>query len=309
MAETASNPRLHGTSPPTAAPASESGLLQTQEMSLEQLRRFAESGYLYAILDATDAPAVPPKMEEMGEQRAVSLFHGNAQEQYWAVVPYLVAVDPPTLDWIVETLWKEPWGIFVLAKADLGTLSQHFRRFLVVQLPDGEKWFFRFYDPRMLKTYLTNCTAQELNKFFESIRAIGVAGSAPVCMEFLMAGARNQQVFPTHLPGLTIRREQAQELDRKAAENFLDRMVAHVCDIFPTRPGAPTLWTFALRLHSGSAELDGGILLRNLTWSDGLNSACVTRRCAAFQKSPGWPKYLVIRGGQHSISFTALNCA
>ncbi|MGB9103172.1 MAG: DUF4123 domain-containing protein [Terriglobales bacterium] len=148
-----------------------------QQTSLEQLRRFAEGGYLYAILDACDAPAVPEKARELGESAAVSLFKGSAQEDYSAVAPNLFKVSPETLDWIVATLWNQPWGVFVVSKADLESLRVHFRRFLLVQLPDGERWFFRYYDPRILKVYLSKCNERELHIFFGPVRAYALGGA------------------------------------------------------------------------------------------------------------------------------------
>jgi hypothetical protein len=146
-------------------------LLKTLEIALEKLRQFAESGYLYAVLDSTDAPKIPPKMQELGEDRAVSLFKGTAQQDYWAVAPYLTKVDIPMLRWLFENVWKEPWGIFAVSKASLEELQSHFRKFLVVQLPDGKPWMFRFYDPRIIATFLGSCNEQELRSFFGSVRA------------------------------------------------------------------------------------------------------------------------------------------
>jgi hypothetical protein len=217
-----------------AATASGSGLLQVQPMSLEQLRKFAEGGYLYGILDACDAPAVPPKMEELGEQRAVSLFRGAAEEQYSAIAPYLVAVDPPMLDWIVETLWKDPWGIFVLAKADLDTLRQHFRRFLIVQLPDGEKWFFRYYDPRIFRVYLPNCNAGELRKFFGAARAFGFkdANESVSLVQCALRPEHPDTVADPVLPW-RIRPEHVAALNQAQFEDYRERSIKHLRESFP----------------------------------------------------------------------------
>lgn len=146
-------------------------LLKTQEIALEKLRQFAEGGYLYAVLDSTDAPKVPPKMQELGEEKAVSLFKGTAQQDYWAVAPYLTKVDVPVLRWLFENVWKEPWGIFAVSKASTEELQSHFRKFLVVQLPDGKPWMFRFYDPRIMATFLGACSEDELRDFFGVVRA------------------------------------------------------------------------------------------------------------------------------------------
>jgi hypothetical protein len=138
---------------------------------MDELRALAEAGRLYAVIDACDTPAVPEKARELGEERAVSLYRGSADEMYWAFAPYLFAVDGELLDWIVAELWAEPWGIFAVADEDLEAVRRHFRRFLLVQSPDGEQWYFRFYDPRVLPTFLQASTAEEIAELFGTLSA------------------------------------------------------------------------------------------------------------------------------------------
>jgi hypothetical protein len=141
------------------------------ETSLDELReRIAnEPGSVYAILDACDEPRVPQKVSELGDC-AVSLYRGWAEEQYWAIAPYLVVVDSDLLDWIVENLRDDPWGIFVVAQCDLTALRKHFRRFLLVKHPDGRQMYFRFYDPRVLPSFLGSCTAEEAQQFLGPVQ-------------------------------------------------------------------------------------------------------------------------------------------
>ena len=145
---------------------------------MEQLQQFAAAGYLYALLDATGHPGVPQKAQELGE-RAVSLFQGTPEENYWDVAPYLFQVDESTLSWIHSSLNQEPWGVFAMSRAGIDDLRRHFRRFLLVELPDGERWYFRYYDPRILKVYLPACDETELRQFFghaeSGVRAFGLA--------------------------------------------------------------------------------------------------------------------------------------
>jgi hypothetical protein len=141
---------------------------------LSKLRELAGAGSLFAILDACDEPAIPPKVETLGEERGVSLYRGMAEEQYADIAPYLVAVDDMTIDWILGTLWGEPWGIFVVSDAGLATLRTHFRKFLLVDAPSGEQWYFRFYDPRVLAKYLPTCTIEELRAFYGRAGPAGV---------------------------------------------------------------------------------------------------------------------------------------
>lgn len=158
-----------------AAPASS---LRVQQGTPEQLRQFAAAGYLFAVLDATGHPNVPEKARQLAD-RSISLFQGTAEENHWDVAPYLFRVDEATLAWIEQTLWNEPWGVFVMSRGSLEDLRGHLRRFLLVELPDGERWFFRYYDPRILKVYLPACDETELQLIFGAgetgIRAFGIA--------------------------------------------------------------------------------------------------------------------------------------
>ena len=147
---------------------------ELERTTIGELDRFAKSGRLFAVLDACDASAVPEMARELGERRAVSLYRGTADEMYWAIAPYLFAVDTRILAWIKETLWDEPWGIFVIADEKLETLRRHFRRFLVVRAPNGEQWYFRYYDPRVLRTFLNACSADELDEIFGPVQAFGI---------------------------------------------------------------------------------------------------------------------------------------
>jgi len=84
--------------------------IELRRSSIDELGRLlaGEPGTLYAILDACSEPKVPAKFVELGE-RAVSLYSGSAEENYWAVAPYLVEVDLPLLQWLVAELWQSPW--------------------------------------------------------------------------------------------------------------------------------------------------------------------------------------------------------
>jgi hypothetical protein len=147
-------------------------LLQKLE-TLEGLKQVVARRGLFAILDSCDSPAVRQKVDALGEL-AVSLYRGHADEGYEDVAPYLVRVDNPLLDWIHNSLCNEPWGIFAIAEAAIGDLSNHFRKFLVVEKPDGEKAYFRFYDPRILRALLPACTSDELNQFYGPIETYGI---------------------------------------------------------------------------------------------------------------------------------------
>jgi hypothetical protein len=152
-------------------------LLNAREYSVLQVRRWAASGRLFALIDACDTPTVPEHAVALGPTRAVSLYKGRAEEELWAIAPYLFAVDGDSYEWITSALWSAPWGVLLLTDASLDDLRHHFRQFLTATTASGEEWYFRFYDPRVMRTYLESCTDDELTKFLGPVRAIGITNA------------------------------------------------------------------------------------------------------------------------------------
>jgi hypothetical protein len=159
--------------------------IQTRDTLLPELAKLVETQRVYVILDACDAPAVPPKAQSLGEERAVSLYNGTAQEDYWAIAPYLCKADVELLEWIKDALWKEPWGIVAVSNADFAAVRAHFRKFLIVQSPENEHWYFRFYDPRVLPVFLESSTPEELKEFFGPIQVFGAPSSEEMSLRLM----------------------------------------------------------------------------------------------------------------------------
>ena len=156
-------------------------MLTSRELSVAQVQRWILSQRLFAIVDACDAPSVPVRARAMmaeDDSTAVSLYKGRSEEELWAIAPYLLEVDEAAFAWITQELWGTPWGFFILSDATLDELRQHFRKFLTVRTPENEEWYFRFYDPRVLPTYLTSCTPAEVDEFLGPARAVCVTNRA-----------------------------------------------------------------------------------------------------------------------------------
>ena len=179
--------------------------VREQQAGILQIREWAVRGRLFAVIDATDTPEVPKRAAALGEAAAVSLYRGSAEEDLFAIAPYLFRVDLETFDWITGDLWPTPWGIFALADLALDAVRLHFRRFLTVEAPNGESWYFRFYDPRVLPKYLATCTDGEVTEFFGPIRAFGVTDLATYGVTIIAQGspslepvAKRAQPIVTH---------------------------------------------------------------------------------------------------------------
>jgi hypothetical protein len=58
-------------------------------------------------------------------------------------------------------------------------LRDHFREFQTVELPDQRTVLFRYYDPRVLRSFLPACNAAELRAFFGPVQSFIVEGETP----------------------------------------------------------------------------------------------------------------------------------
>jgi hypothetical protein len=128
---------------------------------------------LYAVLDAARNPEIAVRLRAGGTHHDC-LYQGPTAEALWFVAPYLARCerDSPFFSWLTEFGWGQSWGIFAAAAVDLASLRQHFRKLLLVKMEDDEAdFYFRFYDPRVLRSYLPTCTSEEAVEFFGPIRA------------------------------------------------------------------------------------------------------------------------------------------
>ena len=128
--------------------------------------------HAYALVDACNAPAVLAKVQELGPERAYSLYRGRRQvEDLFDIAPYLVPLDETLHHWILAEMRDDAWGIFVLSSAPLETLLSHLARCLIVRTPGGSREYFRYYDPRVLRTLIPSLDALQRQQLFGPIQS------------------------------------------------------------------------------------------------------------------------------------------
>jgi pSer/pThr/pTyr-binding forkhead associated (FHA) protein len=142
---------------------------------LSMLRRDFQP--LYAILDAARDVKILALLLQYKEEFQ-SLYEGPDGAELAQVAPYLVKLkkDSTLLDTLVREGWGQSWGVYLTSPSEFADVRRHLRHFLEVKLPDGKQVYFRFYDPRVLRTYLPTCTAEETNHFFGPIKKYLIEG-------------------------------------------------------------------------------------------------------------------------------------
>lgn len=133
----------------------------------------------YFILDANKHKLLEP---ESFQCRIENLFQGEFAEITKEIGPYLVEVIPyPDYKAESELMglfsdegamtrfnWHEELGIFIHSRYNFDTVLHHLRHFPVMKDENGKWFFFRFYDPKVLRNYLDviATSPEKLNKFF-----------------------------------------------------------------------------------------------------------------------------------------------
>lgn len=120
---------------------------------------------IFALLDAARHDSIFPAV--MGADCLIACLYRDVPDALVRVAPYLVEIQPKSAfaDWLFRR-WGDHWGILLATRARLDELYRHFRRFLIVKDPAGRRLYFRYYDPRVLRSYLPTCNAEELETVF-----------------------------------------------------------------------------------------------------------------------------------------------
>lgn len=127
---------------------------------------------VYAVVDGASVPALLAKLEEY-EPKHSCLFRGELPFDLAEAAPYLIKLeeDNEFTYWLLSESAKEPCCIYAQTTVidDFIALRKHFRSFLRVEAPDKKKLLFRYYDPRVFKTYLPTCNHKENKVMFKHI--------------------------------------------------------------------------------------------------------------------------------------------
>jgi hypothetical protein len=154
-------------------------LSESQERVLTVLQ--SQPQPLFALLDAARDDAVFQWLRRCGWQHQ-SLYEGNLAADLELFAPYLVAIankENQHLRRLVALGWGKSWGYYLTAPAGFPELRRHLRHFLKAEIAPGKAYYFRFYDPRVLRPYLPTCNPDETRQFFGPVTVYLLEGDDP----------------------------------------------------------------------------------------------------------------------------------
>jgi len=145
---------------------------------------------VFAVLDGASVPDLVKNLYQF-EPEYCCLYRGELEADMASVAPYLVKLEPQDefTEWLLREGWGAHWGVFFTTTTTLRALRDHFREFHTVELPDQRTVLFRYYDPRVLRSFLPVCNAAELSLFYGPVQSFIAEGDTPdTGVKFTLAG-------------------------------------------------------------------------------------------------------------------------
>ena len=180
--------------PPTREVPANIPAKEVLDPAVDAYQAATPEGVLMRLLQNQTEPLMA-LVDAVKDRRVLDLLHSSKAEfrslynnqQNEAICPLLVRVPAPSLflKQMIHEGWGRGWGVYLTCSVSLPELRDHFRRSLMVSMPDGVELFSRFYDPRFFRVFLEGCTAAEAEKFFGPISAyLMEAERSEILLEF-----------------------------------------------------------------------------------------------------------------------------
>lgn len=145
----------------------------------------------FALLDGAGIPALPDKLQQAPGLEFECLYSGELEPGVAEMAPYIARLEAGSefAGWVMNG-WGQKRGIFAHVPRDVGlpVLRRHFRKLNMVYGPDASPLLFRYYDPRVMRMFLSSCERDERKQLFGPVSsyvfegdsvAEGVTMSAP----------------------------------------------------------------------------------------------------------------------------------
>jgi len=160
---------------------------------------------LFGVVDGAQDLALAFEAKCQYGWEIVNLFEGPMANAAASVAPYIVPIHSDSgylQNWARH--WGRNAGILLTTAAAPEPLRAHLRRIFIAQDEQNQQYFFRYYDPRVLCTYLPTCTASELAVFFGPIRSLlaeDPTGESLLCFSRGSAGLITNKIGPDQWRG------------------------------------------------------------------------------------------------------------
>jgi hypothetical protein len=158
---------------------------------------------LYSVVDAAKDYRLAMASRDLLGEPLRPLFY-KAPRHMDRVGPYMTRIQCTNRYPDYMKLWADRLGdnagILLLSSSWPQAIRSHLRSIFKVYDERGAMFYFRYYDPRVIRTYLPTCTAKECRQFFGPVRSFLVEGEAPGTMLRYRAGQSAVQMDEEQIP-------------------------------------------------------------------------------------------------------------
>ena len=146
---------------------SDKGLSRKHKKALERVLFADHSGLekdeaelklnTFVLIDAAKNEGIPYYLDGF-EAEYASLLNLGESKKLSSVAPYLVRLEPSSTvtDWFLSHLYGKGAGFAFQTRQSLEAMRVHWKNQFRSKMPGSdEKGFFRFYDPEILRSYLS----------------------------------------------------------------------------------------------------------------------------------------------------------
>jgi hypothetical protein len=119
----------------------------------------------YAITDAARDDTILEFVQQNSDI-VHCLYRGDAKIRLANYAPYLFRVDPgdSAIRRFLNKGWGQSWYILLTGSSAIDAVLTQLRKTLIVRPEAGKSLYFRFYDPRVLRSYLPLCSQADIAK-------------------------------------------------------------------------------------------------------------------------------------------------
>jgi hypothetical protein len=144
---------------------------------------------IHAVVDAARDPRILALLRESVD-RYHSLFEGAKGVAIDEQAPYLVELrdDSDLCERLFAEGWGRRWASYLTTRRPFKEVRTHLRRVLMVEDEEtGEELYFRFYDPAVLRVFLSAAGRRHREALFDGIDSFVLEGERGEPLRFVKA--------------------------------------------------------------------------------------------------------------------------
>jgi len=136
-------------------------------LAIQRMRALWKGESMFALVDPAAGEAVRRMIGDYPENK-FCVVQGWQQEMFAGFSPWLLSlkIERPSFEALIHQSWGKSRAIFLCSSLPPAKLLDHFYQIWLVSSPDGSRQYFRYYDPRVFRSFFQVALVEQLNLLF-----------------------------------------------------------------------------------------------------------------------------------------------